>query len=110
MIFFSNFHVFLFKFDGFLSFFLLSGFGASREETTREGDYRFFVYDKSWAIPTQSAPVHKITQLATQAIDEFPQLKDVNSQQAEQINQSLRSLATDLAHYKWESMSCSLSM
>ena len=35
-------------------------------------------------------------------IDEFPQLKNVNSQQAEQINRSLRSLATVLAHYKWE--------
>ena len=35
-------------------------------------------------------------------IDEFPQLKNVNSQQAEQINRSLRSLAAVLAHYKWE--------
>ena len=35
-------------------------------------------------------------------IDEFPQLKNVNSQQAEQINRSLGSLATVLAHYKWE--------
>ena len=38
-------------------------------------------------------------------IDEFPQLKNINSQQAEQINRSLRSLATVvtvLAHYKWE--------
>ena len=36
-------------------------------------------------------------------IDElFPQLKNVNSQQAEQISRSLRSLATVLAHYKWE--------
>ena len=35
-------------------------------------------------------------------IDEFPQLKNVNSQQAEQINRSLRSLATVLAHYKYE--------
>ena len=35
-------------------------------------------------------------------MDEFPQLKNVNSQQAEQINRSLRSLATVLAHYKWE--------
>ena len=34
--------------------------------------------------------------------DEFPQLKDINSQQAEQINRSLRSLVTVLAHYKWE--------
>ena len=35
-------------------------------------------------------------------IDEVPQLKNVNSQQAEQINRSLRSLATVLAHYKYE--------
>ena len=31
-------------------------------------------------------------------MDEFPQLKNVNSQQAEQINRSLRSLATVFAH------------
>ena len=35
-------------------------------------------------------------------MDEFPQLKSVNSQQAEQINRSLRSLATVLAHLRWE--------
>ena len=35
-------------------------------------------------------------------MDEFPQLKYVNSQQAEQINQSLKSLSTVLAHYRWE--------
>ena len=35
-------------------------------------------------------------------MDEFPQLKHVNSQQAEQINRSLRSLSTVLAHYIWE--------
>jgi hypothetical protein len=35
-------------------------------------------------------------------MDEFPQLKNVNSQQAEQINRSLRSLSTVLAFYKWE--------
>ena len=35
-------------------------------------------------------------------MDEFPQLKYVNSQQAEQINRSLRSLATVLAHLRWE--------
>ena len=35
-------------------------------------------------------------------MDEFPQLKNVNSQQAEQINRSLRSLSTVLAHYRWE--------
>ena len=35
-------------------------------------------------------------------MDEFPQLKSVNSQQAEQINRSLHSLATVLAHLRWE--------
>ena len=35
-------------------------------------------------------------------MDEFPQMKSVNSQQAEQINRSLRSLATVLAHLRWE--------
>ena len=35
-------------------------------------------------------------------MDEFPQLRKVNSQQAEQINRSLRSLSTVLAHYRWE--------
>lgn len=34
--------------------------------------------------------------------DEFPQLKSVNTQQAENINRSLRSLSVVLAHYKWE--------
>ena len=35
-------------------------------------------------------------------MDEFPQLKNVNSQQAEQINRSLRSLATVLAYLKMD--------
>ena len=35
-------------------------------------------------------------------MDEFPQLKSVNSQQGEQINRSLHSLATVLAHLRWE--------
>ena len=35
-------------------------------------------------------------------MDEFPHLKYVNSQQAEQINRSLKSLSTVLAHYRWE--------
>ena len=35
-------------------------------------------------------------------MDAFPQLRSVNSQQAEQINRSLHSLATVLAHLRWE--------
>ena len=35
-------------------------------------------------------------------IEKFPQLKYVYSQQAEQINRSLRFLASVLAHCKWE--------
>ena len=35
-------------------------------------------------------------------MDEFPQLRHVNSQQAEQINRSLRSLSTVIAFYRWE--------
>ena len=35
-------------------------------------------------------------------MDLYPQLKDVNSQQAEQINRSLRSLSVVLAHSTFE--------
>jgi hypothetical protein len=35
-------------------------------------------------------------------MDEYPWLKDINSQQSEQINRSLRKLSVVLAYSKWD--------
>ena len=54
-----------------------------------------FVIDRThWKNPTSYHAGYNM--------DKFPQLKHVSSQQAEKITQSLKSLSTVLAHYRWE--------
>ena len=128
MYFFSSIIVFLFKhycisFQALWFLFILSQVLAPvvrRLPRRVRAEHRYFVYDNCCASHKSALRrfPHRVRHFtfvidrthfknhttchSGYNIDEFPQLKNINSQQAEQINRSLRSLATVLAHYKWE--------